>query len=228
MRIQKYLSEQKILSRREAEEYIKDGLIKLNGQIVKEFGVQIDPAKDKIEVLAPKRGNNFKMTVALYKPRGLTCSKSTNEGKTIFDVYPQFKNLNTVGRLDKESEGLILLSNDGTITSAVTSEEHLIEKEYEVKVRERVTQSKLMRMAEGMNLNDGPTLPAKTKALSGTSFKITLREGRNHQIRRMTNALHLTISSLRRTRIGPVTLKGLTPGASRLLSAEEILKLKNS
>jgi len=227
MRIQKYLSQQKILSRRETEDYIRRGLIKLNGKIVREMGVQIDPTKDKVEVLrAPQNTASEKITVAVNKPRGIVSSKMETEGETIFQLLPQFSHLNTVGRLDKESEGLILLSNDGTVTSAVTGDEHKIEKEYEISVREKISPGKLQKMSSGIMLEDGMSLPAKTKMLGSNSFILILKEGRNHQIRRMTNAVYLTIANLRRTRVGNIRLGNLKPGQSRRLTTDEIKKLK--
>jgi len=216
MRIQKYLSQKGVMSRREAEEYIRQGKILLNGNVVKEMGVQIDPEKDKIEVL---RGPNDekKITVAIYKPRGIVCSRNPAEGKSVFDIFPQYSHLNFVGRLDKESEGLLLLSNDGVVTAKITSEDHLVEKEYEVTTREPVMPNHLRRMEEGIMLDGKKTLPAKAERLSRNSFSLILREGRNHQIRRMADAVHLTIERLVRTRIGDITLSGLTPGKSRAI-----------
>ncbi len=229
MRIQKYMSEKKILSRRETEDFILKGFITVNGKVVKELGTQIDPEKDKIEIISSaKPALGKKITIAFNKPRGIVSSKIKEEGPTVFDILPQYTYLNTVGRLDKESEGLLLLSNDGAITSAVTGTDHLIEKEYEVTVAEPVPQGKLRKMEEGVNLEDGMTLPAKARAVSSTTFKLTLKEGRKHQIRRMCAALHLTITKLKRLRVGPVTLKGIESGAFRELTADEVVKLKNA
>ncbi len=218
MRIQKYLSQKRIMSRREAEEYIRQGKILLNGQVVKEMGVQIDPEKDKIEVLKSfGSAQDKKITVAVYKPRGIICSKNPAEGKSIFDVFPQFSELNTVGRLDKESEGLLLLSNDGVVTAKITGEDHSVEKEYEVTTREPIMPNHLRKIEEGIMLDGKKTLPAKAKRLGKNSFSLILREGRNHQIRRMADTVHLTIERLVRVRIGDITLSGLTPGKSRVI-----------
>lgn len=228
MRIQKYLSQKRILSRREAEEYIRNGLIKLNGTIIKEMGAQIDPDKDLIEILPLPKTSTDKITIAVYKPRGVVSSKIRSEGKTIFELLPKFEHLNAVGRLDKESEGLILLSNDGAVTAAVTGDQHTVEKEYEVTVQEVVSSSKLRKMAEGVRLNDGLTLPAKTWLLSPRMFSIVLKEGRKHQIRRMAAALQLTVTNIKRIRIGNMSLQGLKPGQYRLLSKDEINRLKSA
>ncbi|MBI5306167.1 rRNA pseudouridine synthase [Candidatus Wolfebacteria bacterium] len=252
MRIQKYFSQNKIMSRREAEDCVKKGLISCNGKIVRKLGFQIDPEKDKIKVLKPA-GKNFndKITIALNKPRGIVCSKNKSEGKTIFEISEEFSKLNAVGRLDKESEGLIFLSNDGVITSIITGSDHKpphqmkisatgvennksslwcggkIEKEYEIKTRENLNMSKIRKMESGIMLDDGLTLPAKARLMGDKTFRIILKEGRKHQIRRMAAALGLTIVKLKRIRIGNIILGKLVPGEHRKLSEKEIENLKN-
>lgn len=227
MRIQKYLSERKILSRREAEDFMLKGFITVNGKVVKELGTQIDPEKDKVEIIEsanPALGK--KITIAFNKPRGIVSSKIKEEGPTVFDLLPEFKHLNTVGRLDKESEGLLLLSNDGTITSTITGTDHLIEKEYEVTVNEPLTPGKLKKMETGIMLAEGMTLPAKTKQIGPNVFKIILKEGKKHQIRRMCAAVYLTIARLKRIRVGTITLKDIPSGKYRQLTNGEVTSLK--
>lgn len=227
MRIQKYCSENGLCSRREAEDYIKRGYIKVNGIVVREMGIQIDPEKDKIELLIPKRirETQEKITLLCYKPRGYTCTKSRDEGPSIFVLFPEFTQLNTVGRLDKESEGLILLSNDGRVTKAVTGEERKIEKEYEVDVREDVSQDKLKLLSRGVLIDGIQTLPAITKLVGPHRFRITLREGKKHQVRRMADVVQWTVTKLKRIRIGSLTGRGLEPGKGRQLSEKEILEI---
>ena len=144
MRIQKYLSQEGICSRREAEKLMLEGKVLVNGKIVRELGTQIDPTKDVVKVESSKsESGKGKITVIVNKPRGIVCSKSSEEGETIFELLPQCKDLNIVGRLDKTSEGLLMLTNDGVVARRVTGEEHSMEKEYEVDVREKVNPSKL-------------------------------------------------------------------------------------
>ncbi len=227
MRIQKYMSERKILSRRETEDFMLKGFITVNGKVVKELGTQIDPLKDKIEIIQSARpALGKKITIAFNKPRGIVSSKIKEEGPTVFDLLPEFTYLNTVGRLDKESEGLLLLSNDGAITSTVTGTDHLIEKEYEVTVSEPLTPGKLKRIEGGIMLTEGMTLPAKTKMIGPHIFKIILREGKKHQIRRMCAAVYLTITNLKRIRIGNITLKDIKQGKYRQLTDAEVATLK--
>lgn len=227
MRIQKYFSQKGILSRRETEKYILNGWVKLNGKVVTDLGRQIDPEKDKLEITnQAKSAQNEKITVAVNKPRGIVSSKNKDEGETIFELLPQFENLNTVGRLDKESEGLILLSNDGTITSAVTGDDHKIEKEYVVGTQEVIIPNKLKKMAAGIKLEDGMTLPAVTELIKPHLFSLVLKEGRKHQIRRMADALQLTVVSLKRVRVGNILLDKIKPGKYRVLRPEEVQELK--
>jgi pseudouridine synthase len=229
MRIQKYISEQGIASRREAEELIRQGRVKLNGAVVTEMGVKIDPLKDKVEVAgAVKAGVGERITVLVYKPRGVTCSRNRAEGKSVFDVFSKFANLNAVGRLDKESEGLLLLSNDGLVTKAVTGEEHLVEKEYEVAVREDVLPWQIEAMERGIELDGRKTLPARAEKLDCHTFRLAIREGRHHQIRRMADALRLTIERLVRIRIGSIEIGELAAGQARILGSREVKALKGA
>ena len=227
MRVQKYLSQKGIMSRREAERAIDGGRIRINGKINKEMGVLVVPGKDIVEVISGvSEAGEEKITVVVYKPRGVVCSENSREGKTIFEAFPQYQNLNIVGRLDKDSEGLILLSNDGVVTSVVTGEEHLVSKEYVVTVREELTPRDIRKMEEGIFIDGEKTLPARGELLGPHKFSLILREGRTHQIRRMTDFLRLTVERLVRTRVGPITLAGLGSGASRILTKEEVANLK--
>ncbi len=229
MRIQKYLSEQGICSRREAEVLIKRGLVSVNGTVVREMGVQIDPSRDKVDVLARARMEMAsKSTIVLYKPRGIASSRAKGEGKTVYDLYPQFDRMDIVGRLDKASEGLLMLSDDGVVARAVTGDHHGMEKEYTVSVREETNAGRLKSLEPGIELEDGPTLPVKTQLLDKHTFRIILREGRKHQIRRMCEYLKLTVVQLKRLRIGPITLGNLKPGDFRVLTIKEIDALKHA
>jgi pseudouridine synthase len=230
VRVQKYLSDKGVCSRREAEELIRRGLVSVNGKILREMGVKVNPDKDKVEIISSRKGGSEeKESVIIYKPRGIISSRIQSEGKTIYELFPQFLKLNIIGRLDKESEGLLLLSNDGVVARAVTGKEHNVEKEYEVKVQEKINPSRMARIfQEGVELEDGKTLPAKVKVLSENSFRIIIREGRNHQIRRMCEHIRLTAVKLKRLRIGNITLGKLKSGEWRRLEEDEIKKLKMS
>ena len=228
VRVQKYLSDEGICSRREAEELIRRGLVSINGAVVKEMGVKIDPEKDRVELLREARGREKRsLSVAFNKPRGVVSSRIQTEGKTIYDMEPKLIQLDIVGRLDKESEGLIILSNDGVIARAVTGDDHVTEKEYEVTVQEEISERRLVRsFLEGMDLKDGKTLPARVKVVNKNTFKVILKEGRNHQIRRMCEHIRLTVIKLKRIRVGPVVLHNLKPGEYRPLSEWEVAELR--
>ncbi|MCD5389790.1 MAG: pseudouridine synthase [Candidatus Pacebacteria bacterium] len=226
IRIEKYLSEQGIMSRREAKKYLLEGLIEINNK-KPQPGDKINPEKDKITYAKSIQKNlSEKITVAVYKPRGILSSKDTDKGKNIFQSFPQFKDLNTVGRLDKESEGLILLSNDGMITKAVTGKDHNIEKEYVVTVRENYLPWMAKKMSQGMKLQDGWTLPARASRVDEHTFKIILKEGRKHQIRRMANECKLTVTSLKRIRVHTIKIDGMLPGNFKKLTVDEISDIK--
>ncbi len=225
MRIQKYLSLEGIASRREAEKLIKDGLVSLNGKVVTMMGVQIDPSKDKVTV----RGDisQKKTTIIIYKPRGVVSSRIKREGKTIYDILPQFEDLDIIGRLDKESEGLLMLSDDGVIAKAVTGDAHKTEKEYIVSVQGEIIPAKLRKLEKGVVLEDGPTLPCSITNISKRTFNIVIHEGRKHQIRRMCERINLTVTGLKRIRIGPIVLGQLVSGEFRKLSVQETTSLKS-
>lgn len=227
IRIQKHLSEVGIASRRKAEELILAGQVSVNGKVVRELGTQIDPKKDKVEVSQKGKNTLSKSeTVIVHKPRDITSSRKQDEGKTIYDLLPQFSHLDIVGRLDKASEGLLLLSNDGVVAKAITGDKHLTEKEYVVTVRENISPNKIEAMERGIKLEDGMTLPAKAKLLGENQFSIVLREGRKHQIRRMCDYLKLTVTKLKRVRIGEIRLSNLKSGEFRILKNNEVESLK--
>ena len=210
-------------SRREGKQLILDGKISVNGKVVKETGFGVDPKLDKVEFVGKIEK---KETVALYKPRGIETSKTSEDSIDIHDEFPELAHLAPVGRLDKDSEGLILLTNDGLITRAITGEHSDVEKEYVVTTREFVTDEALSKMASGIMLDDKKTLPAKTKRLDDTVFSIILHEGRKHQIRRMADACRLTIEELKRIRVGHVKIGNLKSGMFRELSEKEVAEFK--
>ncbi len=227
MRIQKYLSEKGICSRREAEAFIERGLVTVNGKVVREQGVQIDPDKDTILLLTgAEKVLQQKMSVVFNKPRGVVSSRLRQEGKTVYDLFPQLKPLNIIGRLDKESDGLLLLSNDGVIGKRVTGEAHAVEKEYEVRTREEINAYSVKPFTFGVALDGKQTLPAKVEVRDKHTFRIILKEGRRHQIRRMCEAVRLNVESLTRLRIGPIKLGSLPSGQYRQLTEEESAVLR--
>jgi len=224
MRLDHYLGHHNIASRREAKRLITDGVILVNKKAVREPGYKVQ-ATDTVSL---KMGvtTTPKTTILLYKPKGITCSTNTTEGITLYQKFPQFKNLTYVGRLDKESEGLLLMSDDGIITKAVTGEHSDIEKEYVVTVRERVLPTHIERIHKGMKIDGEKAQPALAFKDAHNTLRIILKEGKKHQVRRMANALHLTVTNLKRIRIGDLKIGTMKPGQSRKLTDKEIADLK--
>jgi pseudouridine synthase len=225
MIVQKYLVAHGICSRKEGDRLLRAGLIYVNGK----RAVPGRPLLPSDEVTIAEEGQKTlanKMTVAVYKPRGIMCSSAVTEGRNVFDVWPQYKGLNMVGRLDKESEALLLLSNDGLVTKKVTGNLHETEKEYEITTEEKVFNGKLEPFIKGMRLSDGYTLPAVIQILDKHTFRVIIREGRNRQIRRMCGQVNLNVLTLKRIRIGQLWLDDMRPGESRRLTTEEVDSLK--
>lgn len=221
------MSEQGLASRREAEDLIKRGLVALNGVVVREMGVLIDPTKDVVTILPfAQKEMASKKTVIVHKPRGISSSRIRSEGTSVYDLFPKLAELDVIGRLDKASEGLLMLSDDGVIAKAVTGDAHAIEKEYEVTVREETNAGRLKMLEPGIELEDGLTLPATTHFINKHMFRIVVREGRKHQIRRMCDACHLTIESLIRISIGHLKSAGMKAGNVKRLSDEDVKLLK--
>lgn len=224
VRLEKHIASLGLASRREAKDLISRGFVTVNGRTVTNTGHGIDPAKDK--VLVKKDTKNPKEYVLLYKPRGIETSKTNKNLKDIHDVFPAYKHLAPIGRLDAESEGLIILSNDGTLTKALTQIDSHIGKTYKVTVQERIQSAEIRRMAEGIVLDGTKTKPAEVNKLSDSVFTIVLHEGRKHQIRRMADAVHLTVTSLVRIGIGHIQVGHMRPSEARTLSSKDIDLLK--
>lgn len=223
-RLERALAHAGLASRREAKDLIVRGKVSVNGTVIRETGYGIKLGEDKVEVA----GNPIasKESVLIYKPRGIETTKTLASSKDIHDVFPQYAHLSPIGRLDKESEGLIILSNDGTLTKAITGLDSTVSKTYLVSTREAVSDSALKRMTNGIAIDGIMTKHAQTERRSPSSFMITLHEGRKHQIRRMCDALHLTIESLIRVSIGHLQKGSMKAGASKKLAATDITKLK--
>lgn len=223
IRLEKYMAQQGLASRREAKQLIMDGYVFVNAVIITEPGFGVDPHHDRVTL---KNNLPDKKTVAVYKPRGVETSKTHPDNNDIHDLFPELADLAPIGRLDKDSEGLILLSNDGVIARIITGQHSDIEKEYIVTVREIVTDESIHLMSQGIMLDNKITLPAVVKKINDHTFSIILQEGRKHQIRRMADACHLTIENLKRIRIGEITLKDLKLGEYRILLGQEIMNFR--
>lgn len=217
IRINKYLAMQGVSTRRDADKLILAGKVTINGRRAV-LGDKVGPT-DKVEVIK-KTKSNF-VYYAYNKPRGII-THSPQEGEKDITSSIKIKGVFPIGRLDKDSEGLIILTNDGRITDRLLNPKYEHEKEYLVKTRVPVKPSNLTVMERGMELEGIQTKPCRTKQLSEFSFTITISEGQKHQIRRMCDALSLPIESLKRVRIMNIRLGKLTPNDYRKLDGEEL------
>lgn len=225
-RVQKFLSSSGVASRRKAEEFIKSGQVLINGKKAK-LGDKVDPAKDTVKVYGKIiKPAEEKIYIALNKPQGVVVSKSDPKGrKTVFDLLPEeFKNkVWNVGRLDYDTEGLIILTNDGDLTQALAHPRYEHEKEYEVTTQEEPLDTQLDKLRQGVEIATGPTYPAKVKVKDGR-VRITIHEGKKRQVRRMFDAVGLTVSNLKRIRINKFLLpKTLEKGQYQLIEKEDII-----
>jgi pseudouridine synthase len=242
IRLQKILSQAGVASRRAAEEFIRQGRVEVNRQVVTELGTKADPEHDDIRVDGRRlrQVNPQRRHLLLYKPKGVVSTRSDPQRRTtVIDIltragitgyfYP-------VGRLDYDSEGLIILTNDGDFAEKVSHPRYEMERTYEARVLGVPDQRDIARLSAGLLIDGKRTLPAKITVRgtrpSGkhdeTTLEVVLREGRNRQVRRMCEAIGHPVTMLRRTRMGKLTLKGLNPGDIRELSKEEVSGLTSN
>lgn len=236
-RLQKLIAAAGLASRRHAEELIAAGEVTVNGEVVREPGTKADPARDHIKVrgklINPLLEKQEKTYVLLNKPRGYLSALSDPEGRPLVsELVPQaLGRLHPVGRLDFNTEGLLILTNDGDLTNYVTSARNHVEKVYEVKVKGVPPEEQVARLRRGIRLDDGvKTAPAQVTKTGETKtnawYEVVLREGRNQQIRRMFDAINHSVIKLRRVRIGPVSAEGILIGQWRHLTPAEVKRLK--
>jgi 23S rRNA pseudouridine2605 synthase len=232
-RLQKLIAAAGVASRRHAEELIVAGRVTVNGEVIKELGTKADPEKDHIKVngklINPQLQSREKLYVLLNKPKGYLSSVSDPEGRPLVTelLPPSLGKLHPVGRLDFNTEGLLLLTNDGDFTNYVTAARNRVEKVYEVKVKGVPTESAVERLRRGITLEDGTrTAPAKIQLLNETKtnawYEVLLHQGRNQQVRRMFELIGHSVLKLRRTRIGFLRDEDLKLGYWRLLSPGEV------
>lgn len=232
-RLQKVMARAGVASRRKSEEIIRAGRVKVNGEVVTVLGTKVDPEKDRIEVDGREISLERKVYFLLNKPCGYITTVDDPYGrKTVLDLLPDIsQRIYPVGRLDMDSEGLLLFTNDGDLTYRLTHPGHEVEKEYFVQVEGRVTEKEVRQLEEGVELEDGLTAPARVRDLTVrgqvSQFRISIHEGRNRQVRRMCEKLGHPVRRLVRERIAFLTLKGLPAGRFRKLSSDEVRRLKS-
>lgn len=229
MRLQKYLAMCGVASRRHAEALIAEGKVTVNGLTVTEMGTKVRDG-DKVCVDgAPVKPERYKVYIMINKPAGVLTSVSDDRGRPcVVDLVEGVKErLYPAGRLDYDTSGLLLLTNDGELTRRLTHPSFEVWKTYEAIVRGEPTEANVQRFAEGIELEDGRTLPALLTVIGhkgdNAIAEVRIREGRNRQVRRMLDAIHHPVIKLKRVAYGPLTLdESLKPGAWRYLSEDEI------
>ncbi len=234
-RLQKFMAEAGVASRRACEELIRQGRVTVNGETAS-LGRSVEPEQDRVELDGkPVQKEQRRTVILLYKPRGVVSTSSDPEGRrTVQDYFREIpERLYNVGRLDLNSEGLLLMTNDGALANRLTHPRYGVEKTYYAVCDGKLTASEAARLTNGIELEDGMTAPARVDAVrttqrGDTSFLITIHEGRNRQIRRMLEAVGHRTLRLKRERFGPLSLGTLAPGEWRKLSDEEIKKLENA
>lgn len=233
-RLQKILAGRGVASRRKSEELIAAGRVKVNGQTVTELGYKADPEQDRIELDGKPIGEEPLRYYLFYKPTGVITSVSDPQGrKTVIDFIDATERIYPVGRLDYDTSGLLLLTNDGPLTNQLTHPRFEIEKTYVATVRGVPRQKALRALALGVMLEDGKTAPASARLTSvdpngkQAEIELTIHEGRNRQVRRMCESVGHPVINLRRVQFGFLKLGRLKPGQYRSLSGDEINRLKN-
>lgn len=233
-RLQKYLAECGIASRRKCEEYIIQGKVQVNGKTITELGVKVNPEKDKITFEGKNvKQEERKVYILLNKPIGyVTTVKDQFKRDTVMDLLKDIKTrIVPVGRLDMYTSGALILSNDGEFVNRITHPSHEVEKTYNVTVRGKVTKEDMQKLENGVDIGDYVTKPAKTKILKVdenkniSRFQIIIHEGKNRQIRRMCKAINKPVLALHRAAIGKISVKNLKIGQYRPLTNKEIEEL---
>ena len=229
-RIQKILSRAGIASRRAAEQVMADGRVTVNGETVRELGTKADVTTDDIRVDGVRiRPPADPVYLLLYKPRGVVTTRHDPEGRaTVMGLVPPVAGLFPVGRLDVGTEGLLILTNDGNFAQRVSHPRYEVPRVYQAKVRDVPSHETLARLTTGVRV-EGERLAADhvrvLEADNNSWLELTLHEGKNHEVRRLMEAVGHPVSKLKRVAIGPVTIRGLNPGQFRHLTPQEVRAL---
>ncbi|WP_334143490.1 pseudouridine synthase [Rhabdothermincola sp.] len=228
-RLQKVLARTGLGSRRACEELIAAGRVTVNGEVA-ELGRRVDVDHDRIEVDGvPVSVRPGLVYYLLNKPRGVVSTADDPQGRqTVVSLVPAEPRVHPVGRLDADTEGLLILTNDGELTYRLTHPRFGVEKEYLAQVAGTPSRRAVRRLRDGVELDDGPTAPARVALVAPNLLRITIHEGRNRQVRRMCEAIGHPVQRLVRSRIGPITDRKLRPGTWRELTPAEVRALERA
>lgn len=228
-RLQKVLARVGIGSRRVCEDMIEAGRIRVNGEVA-QLGRRVDPEVDEVRLDGAVIGIRPGIVhYLLNKPVGVVTTADDPQGRpTVVGLVPDEPRVFPVGRLDMDTEGLLLLTNDGELTHRLTHPSFGVEKEYIVHVEGEPTRGALRQLREGVELDDGPTAPAKAALLAPSIIRLTIHEGRNRQVRRMCESVGHPVKRLIRSRIGPIADRKLKPGSWRELTSDEVRSLERA
>src|SRR2546421_8935864 len=226
--LERVLSKAGVASRTEARNWIADGRVRVNGKNARDPDQWIDLERDRVEFDGKPLRREERVYLLLYKPTGYLTTHRDPQGRpTVYDLLPdEDRYLFSAGRLDLDTSGLLILTNDAQFAEQLTNPEYHIPKTYLVKANRHLTDEELDRLRNGIELRDGPTRPARVERLREAVFEITITEGRNRQVRRMVEALDANVRKLVRVAIGPIRIGKLPIGKTRELSAEEVLALR--
>lgn len=229
VRLQKVLARAGIGSRRVCEDLIAEGRVLVNGEVA-ELGRRINPDTDTVEVDgAPVGVRPGAVYYLLNKPTGVVTTADDPQGrKTVVELVPAEPRVFPVGRLDMDTEGLLILTNDGDLTHRLTHPSFGVTKEYLASVQGKPQRGALRTLREGVELEDGPTAPAQVSLLDDSLVRLVIHEGRNRQVRRMCEAVGHPVTRLVRTRIGPLIDRQLKPGEWRELTQDEVRQLERT
>lgn len=225
MKINQFISEALSCSRRETDRLIKAGHVTINGEVCNHGDEVRDDNIVRIDGNIVEKATDEKVYIAFHKPVSITCTAAAHIEDNIIDYINYPKRIFPVGRLDKASEGLILLTNDGSIAHQILHGDHEHEKEYVVTVDKPFTNWFIESMANGVEIRDGMTKPCKVTKIDDCTFRIILTQGMNRQIRRMSRAFGYTVTRLQRVRIMNIKLDGLEAGKWRDITEQELQEL---
>lgn len=230
-RLNKYLANLGVASRRDIKSLLKHQVVTVNGERIKESGFRINPEKDDVRI----NGDKIKAPELVYflinKPKGVVSTTEDEYGrKNVISLIKTKERIYPIGRLDKDTTGLLILTNDGTLTNLLTHPRFHVDKEYRLKIAGEISNEQIRALRNGVLLDDGITAPGRVSIIKSdkktTLLVMTIHEGRNRQIRRMCETVGVTLIELQRIKFGPISLGGLAEGKFRILTQEEILKLK--